>query len=886
VQRKLPSVNIAGGCYIAKQRADFPRKQKLSNYFPYILSLAVVGITLIVYVFARRQMGQALKECELSYRALADFTSDWEYWIMPDGTFRYISPSCERISGYSPAEFYADPHLLPNIIHPDDLPLYVGHVHNLSTQGDQGLLDFRIYTKSGELRWISHVCHPVLDAAGRHTGNRASNRNVTEYKEAQAALQASEARLRVMLENDLVGIATVKDRIIQWVNPAYEKALGYEKGELNGVSVRILYASDEAYQAAGKKYYPAIDSGELFRIEQEFQCKDGNLITVNLNGSMLNAATGESLWIFVDITEKKKYENEIKQLAFFDPLTGLSNRRLLTDRMERALAQARRNGELVAVCMIDLDGFKQVNDRMGHKAGDQLLIEVARRLPECIRETDSASRFGGDEFAVLLSGFTKISECELSLKRVIASLAAPYLVGNEIAHVTASVGATIFPNDGGTSDLLLRHADQAMYEAKQAGKNCYRFFNPSQESQQLANQATIKKIGKALTSGQLILFYQPQVNCREGKVIGLEALIRWNHPILGILAPSEFIPLLEHDDLVITVGEWVIQEALRQLAEWRAAGIILTVSVNVSARQLHQDNFVERLQELLAAYDADVISSLTIEIVETAALENVDTVADAIRQCRALGIHVAIDDFGTGFSSLAHLKHLSVDVLKIDQSFIFGMLRNPGDLAIVSGVIGLASSFRHKVVAEGVESTDHILMLMEMGCDIMQGYVIARPMSGEKMSGWLRAFTPDPLWQLSGSQRPSRNYFELLLAETNHRHGINQQLESCSDNHEANELASLQNHRQCHFGDWYYGDGLRQFAAESWFRSLESVHQNVHQTAARLCEYKHTGKDTQSEEAKLLALQDELDALFHSSRRALADKYLLINPTQLKGEAK
>lgn len=289
----------------------------------------------------------------------------------------------------------------------------------------------------------------------------------------------------------------------------------------------------------------AFDTRQRFDMEFRLRRADGTYSWIADTGTP-RFDDGEKFLGYIgycwDITERKKSEDEIKHLAYFDPLTGLANRRLLTDRMEQALAQARRYGELVAVCMIDLDGFKQVNDQMGHKAGDQLLIEVARRLPECIRESDSASRFGGDEFAVILGGLTKISECELSLKRIIASLSAPYLVVGETARVTASIGATIFPNDDYSPDLLLRHADQAMYEAKHAGKNCYKLFNPSHQSQQLANQAMLKKIEKALEEGQLVLFYQPQVDCRLGKVIGMEALIRWNHPTLGLMDRQNLFP--------------------------------------------------------------------------------------------------------------------------------------------------------------------------------------------------------------------------------------------------------------------------------------------------------------------------------------------------------
>lgn len=599
-----------------------------------------------------------------------------------------------------------------------------------------------------------HVLIGLLGLAGITAGLIRLSRGETE-KRADEMKLVRYADRHSLLQNIGEGVYGLNDRgECTVINPAALEMLGYSEEEVVGVNAHKLFhhhhPDGREFMASDCGIYKAITEHQRQEGEATFFRKNGEMFTVFYVATPVVSLFDRQEFVvvvgFQDITSRKMAEEEIRRLAFYDTLTGLANRRLLTDRMEQALAHARRSSELVAVCMIDLDGFKQVNDLLGHKNGDQLLVEVARRLQECIRQADTASRFGGDEFALILAGFKKISECEQSLNRIIASLGAPYSVGGAIAHVTASIGATIFPNDGGTADILLRHADQAMYSAKQAGKNCYRLFNPSQHNQQMANQATLKKIEHALNTGQLMLFYQPQVDCRRGVVIGAEALIRWNHPVLGLLSPSEFIPLLEHDDLIITLGEWVIAQVLRQLVAWQQAGFDLTIGVNISARQLHQGCFTARLNDLLAGYAPDVINRLEIEILETAALEDINAVTDAIKKCHALGIKVAIDDFGTGFSSLAHLKQLPIDVLKIDQSFVIGMLHNPDDFAIVSGIVGLASSFRRRVIAEGVESIEHILMLRGLGCDLMQGYGIARPMSAEWMLEWLGAFEPDPLW--------------------------------------------------------------------------------------------------------------------------------------------
>jgi diguanylate cyclase (GGDEF)-like protein/PAS domain S-box-containing protein len=736
-------------------------------------------------------------------------------------------------------------------------------LHALSEERSYFIFQHRI--ASGEIRDVEVYSTPI--SSSERTLLLSIVHDITSRKRAELAAEALIHRNQVLMDHAIDGIHIVDDQgnLIE-ANRAFYQMLGYTPEEgchLNIADWEAKLPPEEMKSAIAK----LLDSHGVF--ETVNRHRDGSLIEVEASavGIVLNGK--KCLYVSSrDITDRKKHENEINQLAFYDPLTGLANRRLMSDRMEQALSHARRYSELVVVCMIDLDGFKQVNDQLGHKAGDQLLIEVARRLQDCLRQSDTASRFGGDEFALILGGFKKVSECEQLLERIITSLANPYSVIGEIARVTASVGATLFPNDGGTPDLLLRHADQSMYEAKLAGKNCYRLFNPSQQNQLQANQATLKRIEKALADGQITLYYQPKVDCRLGKVIGAEALIRWVHPILGVLSPSEFIPLLEHDDLIINVGEWVIQHALDQLTEWRAMGISLPVSVNIAARQLHHPLFTERINELFLDYDTEIINRLEIEILETAVLEDINVVAEAIRKCRALGIHIAIDDFGTGYSSLAHLKHLRVDSLKIDQSFVFGMLHNPEDLAIVSGVIALGNSFRHKVIAEGVESIDHILMLMELGCDLMQGYGIAHPMPADRFPTWVKSFTPDPLWQLAFAQRPTRDYFELLLAETNHRHWINLLLSNGDTNSE-----QLRDHQRCRLSHWYRGEGERQFGNQEWFKSIEPLHQRIHQCAARLYQQQRDGNPVEELEAELTKLQNEFEHLLSNLRSIISEKY-------------
>jgi diguanylate cyclase (GGDEF)-like protein/PAS domain S-box-containing protein len=812
----------------------------------------------------------ALKESETRFRHFFEHNSSVMLLIEPaSGEIINANDAAASYYGYPLARLIGMLTSDLNISAPE----YLARERMLALSEERNYFIFRHRLASGEIRDVEVHSTPIT-----HDGQTllfSIVHDITARKQAEQEAAALIQRNKILMDNAIDGIHILDEQgnLIE-ANHAFYRMLDYTPEQARHLNITDWEAKLTPDELSATILH-LLSSHAVF--ETVNRRRDGSIIDVEASAVGIELDGKRCIYVASrDITERKKAENEIKHLAFYDPLTGLANRRLMTDRMEQALLHARRYSELVVVCMIDLDGFKHVNDQMGHKAGDQLLIEVASRLQECLRQSDTASRFGGDEFAIILGGFKKISECEQLLDRIIISLAVPYAVMGEIAHVTASIGATIFPNDGGTADLLLRHADQAMYEAKQAGKNCYRLFNPSHQNQQQANQATLKRIEKALSDGQITLYYQPQVDCRLGKVIGSEALIRWNHPILGLLSPSEFIPLLEHDDLIITVGEWVIRSALSQLTEWRSKGIALPVSINISARQLHQSNFTERLNELLKEYDSEIINLLEIEILETAALEDINVVAESIRKCSTLGIRVSIDDFGTGFSSLAHLKHLRVDALKIDQSFVLGMLHNPEDLAIVSGVIALASSFRHKVIAEGVESIDQILMLLELGCDTIQGYSISRPMPAERIPSWLASFNPDPLWKLSYSHRPTRDYFELLLAETNHRHWIAQLIESLGDPLETN-ISERLDVRVCRLSHWYYGEGYRQFSAESWFRSIEPLHLLIHQTATSLCEHRRAGDESAAEadQAALTLQQDEFDSLLGSLRETMAKQYLI-----------
>jgi len=448
---------------------------------------------------------------------------------------------------------------------------------------------------------------------------------------------------------------------------------------------------------------------------------------------------GESVRIlgtFQDITEQTKIEEALKHIAYNDVLTSLPNRVLLADRLHQAMSHAKRSEQELAVVFLDLDGFKTINDKYGHEIGDQLLISLARHMKHVLREGDTFARLGGDEFVAVLLDMN-MENSESMLIRLLAVAGQPIDVGDHVLQVSASLGVTFYPQaEDIDPDQLLRQADQAMYQAKLAGKNRYHIFDAMLNSTIRNHHESLCRIRQALAEHEFVLHYQPKVNMRTGMVIGAEALIRWQHPEKGLLPPMLFLPIIEDHPLAIDIGLWVIDTALTQIELWHAAGLNISVSVNVGARQLQQTDFVEQLHALIKGHPAINAGDLELEVLETSALNDVAGVSQVIEACQKMGVSFALDDFGTGYSSLTYLRRLPVTLLKIDQSFVRDMLDDPDDLAIIEAVIGLANTFRRKVIAEGVETMKHASMLLQLGCELAQGYGIARPMPANQIHNW------------------------------------------------------------------------------------------------------------------------------------------------------
>ena len=570
--------------------------------------------------------------------------------------------------------------------------------------------------------------------------------DLSAHKHAQAGLKLAQTVFSHAREGILVSDAT---GIIVEVNAALCALSGYAREDLIGRPVGLLRSgrhSAEFYAEMHESLHTRGHwSGEVWN-----RRPSGEHYPVLLTISAVRDDAGtlaQCVALYADISAQKAHEAELEFLASHDALTGLPNRALLRDRLEQALAQARRRDERVALAYLDLDGFKQVNDQHGHELGDRLLQHLAGCMRASLREGDTIARLGGDEFAAVLVDLGGHSAFVPFVNRLLEVISRPVSIDGIALEVSASIGVSIFPQpDEVDADQLLRQADQAMYQAKLAGKNRFSIFDTELDRSVRGHHETLACVREAIGRNEFVLFYQPKVNMRSGEVIGLEALIRWQHPQRGLLPPGAFLPDVEQSPLVVAIGEWVITTALAQHASWRAQGLDLPVSVNVSADHLQRHDFIERLEVLLAPHADIGPGRLELEVLETSALGNLEHVAALIRGCRRLGVRFALDDFGTGYASLAYLKHLPANVLKIDQTFVRDMLEDPDDLAILEGVIGLAKAFRREVVAEGVETLLHGHRLLQLGCETAQGYGIARPMPAEAVPAWVRAWRPDPSW--------------------------------------------------------------------------------------------------------------------------------------------
>ena len=568
-------------------------------------------------------------------------------------------------------------------------------------------------------------------------------------RQAQANLNASERHFRAYFERSMVGMAaTDATKGMLEVNDALCKMLGYSKEELMSKSWAELTHKDDL--EANEDLFGRVLQGRLdeYELDKRFIRKDGEIVYVHLAVRAVRNEEGKFDYfvaIINDVTDARSKQRELEQLAHYDKLTGLPNRALLNDRLEMGLAQAKRTGGNLAVCFMDLDGFKPVNDTFGHETGDALLIEIARRILSISRATDTVARLGGDEFVLLFPEILGEEECRHMLERIMEAIKQPLYVNDHEMQISASIGIAIYPEDVNDGESLIRHADQAMYIAKQMGRNRMHFFDAANDHLAQIRSEGLSRVEMALEQNELLLYYQPKVDMQSGEVVGMEALIRWRHPQRGLIPPGEFLPLIENSDFEIRLSEWVITSAMEQLTSWQKFGIHLTVSVNLPARHLQSHGFAEFIASSVLRHQ-EMDGAFELEILESAALGDMGAAIQKMQGCIAQGIQFSIDDFGTGYASLAYLRRLPAQTIKIDQVFVRNMLEDEDDLSIVEGVISLARAFKKEVIAEGVETVGQGVQLLNFGCRLAQGYGIARPMEAGLVPDWLRNYRPPAEW--------------------------------------------------------------------------------------------------------------------------------------------
>lgn len=459
-----------------------------------------------------------------------------------------------------------------------------------------------------------------------------------------------------------------------------------------------------------------------------------------------------------DVTDEVRSAEQINFLAYHDALTGLPNRALMLDRLRQAIIRGAREDSLVAVCYVDLDGFRRLNDTWGHSAGDAALVHAASRLQECVRASDTVARLGSDEFVVLMGGIEDREEIRGTVDRLLHAVARPFPIGDDQAlAITASIGVAVCPFDGSEPDTLLRNSDRAMLMAKQSGRNRIRLFDTELEQRAQTLHQMSARVDKGLADGEFVLYYLPTVNMREGTVTGVEALVRWVRPEYGLTLPAEFLPYLEGGPIAIRIGQWVLDETLSQMSRWARLGLKLPVSVNISSHHLHTAGFTEHLMQRLEAHPEIPAGHLEIETPESTVTEDMESAARIIRDSTALGVGFALDDFGTGYSSLTHFRRLPAGTLKIDQSLVRNILNDKEYLASVRGLVTLAHSFGRRIVAEGTETIEHGTALLAIGCEHAQGYGIAHPMPGDAVPAWVAHWQSPAPWLFAPTPAPDHH---------------------------------------------------------------------------------------------------------------------------------
>ncbi|WP_294961393.1 bacteriohemerythrin [Sulfurimonas sp.] len=696
-----------------------------------------------------------------------------------------------------------------------------------------------IFASDGHKEVLQTTKVAMYSAEGKLMGVLGTARDITHKQELQKKLIIERDRFEHYLETvEAMIVLLDANGIITLINRKGCELLGYTQEELIGqlwfelclsqpVGMEVIYPiylDIMAGKQEGTEYY-----------ENTIETKSGDKRLIAWHSSYEFDEDGKifgSLSAGEDITERQQHQHHLEYIAHYDALTGLPNRVLLSDRIQQALAQTARHNLSLAVVYLDLDGFKAVNDTHGHANGDKLLALVAQRMKNTLRDGDTIARLGGDEFVAVLLDLKTHEDSTPMLKRLLHASSQQVVIDDIEMHLTASLGVAFYDaGDETDADQLLRQADQAMYQAKLLGKNRYCIFDAQKDKKLRTHHESLEEIAIALTNDEFVMYYQPKINMKSGEVVGAEALIRWNHPKYGILAPGRFLPIIQDHVLCVKLGKWVLDRVMQQIEEFQLNGINFPISINVDAMQLQEIDFVKQLKCLLKNYPSIKPKDFILEVLETSALSDVVHISHIMQECSDLGIFFSLDDFGTGYSSLTYLKRLPAKELKIDRSFVCGMLEDPDDLAILDGILGLSSAFRREVIAEGVESIEHGEILLKLGCEVAQGYIIAYPMPANEISGWIQEYKPNEKWK--NTNPINRDDLPLLYALVEHKAWLQNIFSYLNDIH---KTPPKLNHTECRFGEWLYEDGKRLYSKHPAYNKIEVLHRELHEVTNILIE--------------------------------------------------
>jgi diguanylate cyclase (GGDEF)-like protein/PAS domain S-box-containing protein len=705
----------------------------------FALAFMTFAIRVLVIQHRQGQSKEALRQSETAYRLLFD-SNPLPMWVFERKTLKFlaVNEAASRQYGFSSREFLTM--TIADIRPAEDIPALLEATANPS-QGLQEAATWRHRKKNGAIIDVEIVGHDLIFHGIE--AELIASRDVTDRKLAEEAILFKTALLEAQAETTIDGILVVDefDHIILANKQfGFHLEIPFELLSTRDDRIVLKHMTDkvEAPDAfiARVKY---LNSHRDEKSRDEFRLKNGKVFdrySAPLVDS--NRHYRGRIWYFRDITHRKIAEERIQFLAYYDALTGLPNRTLLLDRLAKALAAARRQNNKLGLLYLDLDRFKDINDSLGHSVGDPFLQEVAGRLKRWGREQDTVARLGGDEFLIMLTDVKDIPDAAVAAERLMDAMTADFVVQGHTLGVSCSLGISVFPEHGADSETLIKNADAAMYRAKADGRNNFRFFTDDMNAQAVERLTLESNLRSALAKEQLFLMYQPQIDIATGRIIGLEALLRWQHPTLGLVPPDRFIRIAENSGLIVLIGEWVLRTACSQARKWQNEGLpLVTVAVNVSAVQFRQEGFCELIRRVL--HETGLAAQyLALELTESLLLANADLMLSVLRELKAMGLTLAIDDFGTGYSNFTSLRQFGVSKLKIDRSFIRDVAVKPDDAAITTAIISMAKSLNLKVIAEGVEDEAQMSFLRTHHCDEIQGYYFSKPLKVDDVAGKLR----------------------------------------------------------------------------------------------------------------------------------------------------